>query len=169
MQCFTFTVPVKTYIKKYLLGQYGDPIIVSLDTDIGFIILTTITSRLEAKACKGMLDNWKKRYNDSISFKIPFHYFSLSKKEVSPVTFALLNRYFENKFKQDLCRFVDDRRGLPDRKIMEIFIQQYDIDIDEDINVDALVKSEYRMRQKITKKSSPILSKERTQGKYVYS
>ncbi len=165
MQCFTFTVPVKTYIKKYLLGQFGDPLIINLDTDIGFLILTTITSRLEAKACKGLLDNWKKRYNDSISFKIPFHYFSLSKKQVSPTTYALLNRYFENKFKEDMCRYVDDRRGLSDKKIIELFIQQYDIVLDEDISVDALLKSEYRLRQKITKKSGRILSNERTMVK----
>lgn len=160
MHWFTFHLPVKTYIKKYLTTQYGDPIHVTLTNDIGFVILNTLASRLESKACRGYLDLWQKRYNDKIIFRIPFHYFSITKKEISPLTFVLLNRYFENKFDEDLHQFVSLKRpqGITNKRSIEIFLDKFSIDLDIDISTDAMKKAEYRYRKRITEKISRSLS-----------
>jgi hypothetical protein len=161
MHWFTFNLPAKTYIKKYINTLYGDPIIVDLKTDIGFLILCTLTSRLDSKHSRGCnLDLSLKRYSDKIVFKIPFHYFSIAKKEVSPATFFLLNRFFENKFDHDLHRFVTANKVTKGdiKKNIELFLGRYNIESDIDISYDALKKSEYRYRKSLSKKFSPELS-----------
>lgn len=160
MHWFTFHLPVKTYIKKYLVSNYGDPILIDLKEDIGFIILNILASRLESKMCRGYLDLWENRYNDKITFRIPFHYFSITKKEVQPTTYVLLNRYFENKFEEEMYQFVNYQKlsGTTTKKSIELFTGKFGIDIDIDISSDAMKKAEYRYRKRITEKSSRNLS-----------
>ena len=163
MHWFTFHLPVKSYIKKYLVSNYGDPIILTLNSDIGFIVLNTLSSRLETKltrGCKGCIDIFQNRYTDKVIFRIPYHYFSITKKEVEASTVYLLNRYFENSFEKEMYKFVSDKNNqhFSRKKRLELFIGHYNIEIETDITADALIKAEYRYRKKITKEFSPILS-----------
>jgi hypothetical protein len=160
MHWFTFHLPVKTYIKKYLSAHYGHPILLDLKDDIGFVLLNTLASRLESKASRGYLDLWKKRYDDKIVFRIPFHYFSITKKEISPFTIVLLNRYIENKFEEELHRFVTNKTelGITFKRSIEMFLEKSGIDLEVDISSDAIIKSEWRYRKKKEKLFSRILS-----------
>lgn len=150
MKHFTFKLPVKKYIAKYLTTLYGETIPVKMETDIGFVILNTLASRMESQVTRGRVDLLLNRYDSTITFVIPFHYFYLTKKEVSPMTCMLLNRYFETKFENDLCSYVNAARlmGTKRKKAIEKFTAIYSIDIDIDISSDALRQSEYRHRKK---------------------
>lgn len=160
MHCFTFILPSKTYIKKYITALHGDPIIITLNTDFGFVVLNTLASRIESKAWRGCIDIWQNRYSDQVTFQIPFHYFSITKKEVSPFTIGLLNRYFENKFEEELYREITKYRsaGNTYKKSIELFLTQYKIDLEIDISYDAIIKAEYRNRKKNQNKFSRDLS-----------
>ena len=83
MSHFKLTLPVKPYIRKYLAVIYGDPIIINLNTDIGFAVLNALASRMEFKISKGNIDLFQNRFTDEIELRIPLHYLSLTKKEVS--------------------------------------------------------------------------------------
>lgn len=151
MKSFSFRLPVKTYIQKYLTTLYGEIIPAIMDSDIGFVVLNTLASRLEAQVCRG--------YNNqaigataqsTITFTVPFHYFYLTKRELSVHTCILLNRYFENKFETDLNNHIRMQMaiGVGYKQAIEDFARQHNIDLIDDISYDALKKKEYRSRKK---------------------
>lgn len=160
MHSFTFILPSKTHIKKFITSTHGDPIKLDLKTDIGFVILNTLASRLDGKMSRGNIDLWQNRYIDKIIFKIPFHYLSITKRELTPATFILLNRYFENQFEKELTRFIDKSlsAGSTIKKGIENFMDQYGIDLEHDISYEAVKKAEWRNRKNLSNKSSRILS-----------
>ena len=72
-----------------------------------------------------------------------------------------MNRYFENKFEEELSRFVDkqDLEGWGKYKnAIEAFAKHYNIEIEEDISFEALKKMEYRFRKKNLENSLRRLS-----------
>lgn len=161
---FTVRLPVKTYIRKYITSNYGDPLLLNLDTDIGFLMLSTLTSRLESKMSRGYLDLWKNRFTDEITFRIPYHFFSITRKSVPPTTYILVNRFLESIFERDLSRYVSLHRaaGHETKKAIELFCENNRIDLEVDISYEAIKKQEYRSRKKIFEKSSRILSPQKT-------
>ena len=162
MQYFTFNLPVKKHIQKYLTVKYGQVIQARLETEIGFVVLNTLASRLEAQVSRGYLDLWQGRYNSSVTFRMPFHYFYLTKRDVSPFTCTLLNRYFEQKFEEEFCQFVEiaTTAGSKRKKAIEQFSFKYQLDIEDDISFDALKQMDYRSRKKNIENSLCSLSPE---------
>lgn len=106
MKSFTFRLPVKRYIQKYLVSKYGESIPVEMDSDVGFVVLQTLASRVDGKVSRGYNNQFGSPIQDTVTFHIPYYYFYLTRKEISPQTIILLNRYFENKFEEDLCNYV---------------------------------------------------------------
>lgn len=163
MKSFTFRLPVKKYIQKYLTSLYGETIAATMETDIGFVVLNTIASRIDAQVARGYNKVFNNTYQAQVTFIIPFHYFYLTKKEISVSTCILLNRYFENKFQEDLMKFMalaNLNQWGNYRKALEQFAEIHKIDIEEDITYDGLRKIEYRCSKKNSEKSlcglSPI-------------
>lgn len=160
MHSFTFVLPSKTYIKKFITSTHGDPIKLDLKTDFGFVVLTTLASRLDGKMSRGNIDLWQNRFVDKIIFKIPFHYLRITKRELTPATFVLLNRYFENQFEREVGRFIDKSlaSGNTIKKGIEDFMDKYNIDLEHDISYEAVKKAEYRNRKKLSKEFVRTLS-----------
>lgn len=151
MKHFTFRLPVKKYIEKYLTTIYGPTIPAQMETDIGFVILNTLSSRLDAKVCRGYNKLLHTGSMGSITFTISYHYFYYTKKQLTVHTAILLNRYLEKKFEDDLVRFMQVQKIYAKcsyKKSLEAFAKLYNIELDEDITFDALIKMEYRSRQK---------------------
>lgn len=150
MKSFTFRLPVKKYVQKYLTTLHGETIPAIMETDLGFVVLMTLSSRLEGKVCRGYNNQWKDPYKSTVTFTVPYHYFYLTKKELSIHTCILLNRYFETKFEEDLSRFVDSFmvKGGKYKSAIEAFAEIYGIEIEDDISYEALKKMEYRFRKK---------------------
>lgn len=158
MKSFTFRLPVKKHIKKFLSTKFGDTIPAQMNTDIGFVVLNTISSRIESQVARGYNKVFANTYQAEITFIIPFHYFYLTKKEVSINTCILLNRYFENRFEEEFCSWMEGKneygRGGFNRwlgtyrKGIEEFCRKYNIEIEDDISYDGLRKIEYRHRKK---------------------
>lgn len=161
---FTVSLPVKTYIRKYIASLYGEPLLLNLDSDIGFMILNTLASRLESKMSRGYVDLWKKRFTDKMVFRIPYHYFSITRKDVSPNTYVLVNRMIETIFERDLERYVSLHRaaGHETKRAIELFCENHGIELEVDITFDAIKKQEYRLRKKNIQKLSRNLSPQKT-------
>lgn len=151
MKFFTLRLPVKKYIQKYLTTLYGPTIPATMDTDIGFVVLNTMASRIEGKVARGYNKEFSNFKSAIVTFTVPFHYFYLTKKELSIHTCILLNRYFETKFLDELSSFIS-MRGIKGNggycKAIEEFASFYNIEIEEDISFDGLKKKEYRHRNK---------------------
>lgn len=160
MKSFTFQLPVKRYIQKYLHALYGETIPAEMETDIGYVILNTLASRLEAKVCRGYNNQFADPYPSTVTFTVPFHYFYLTKKELSVYTCILLNRYLENKFKQDLIIHIEISmaRGSNYKSAIESFALAKGISIEEDISYDTLKKMADRLRKKNSELSLRSLS-----------
>lgn len=161
MEKFTVQLPVKPYIKKYLTNLYGDPILLDFSSNIGFIILTSLTSTLDSKlfsyyGFRGDL----KRFSQSVSIKIPVHYFDICNNELSFRQVALINRYFEDRFEEEMCSYVinDVTRGFEKKVSIQNFCIFHNVELDTDISSDAIVKMEYRFRKNKLKKSTLNLS-----------
>lgn len=153
MKSFTFDLPVKRYIRKYMVAKYGEIIPASMETDLGFIILNTLASRLEAKVSRGYNNQFENPYTSTITFSISFHYFYLTKKEISIYTCILLNRYLENKFEEDLLSFIylkteGEPRYGEQKKYIEEFSKRHNIELEEDVNFETLKKKVDRGRKK---------------------
>jgi hypothetical protein len=132
-----------------------------METDIGYVVLNTLASRLEFQVSRGYNKTFGTSREADITFTIPYHYWYLTKKEISPQTCILLNRYFENKFEEDLSTHVlmmDTEGHGKYKKAIESFAKLYNIEIDEDITFDGLKQMEYRFRKKNIKKSLCRLS-----------
>jgi hypothetical protein len=165
MKHFAFRMPVKKYVQKYLTALYGPTIPATLDTDIGFVILNTLSSRLDGQVCRGYNKPLQQGKMGQITFIISFHYYYYTKKEVSVHTAILLNRYFENRFEEELIRYmqvqdINCKGGY--KKALEAFAALYNIELDEDISFDGLKKMEYRSRKKKFKLSLCNLSPAKT-------
>lgn len=150
MKHFTFRLPVKRHVYKFLSTKYGETIDAQMETDIGFVVLNTLASRLESKVCRGYNNQFADPYPSVITFNVPLHFFYLTKKEISVHTGILLNRYFENQFKQALHLHISYSSttgwGLY-KKAMESFCAMYNISLEEDISFDTLKKMESRYRK----------------------
>lgn len=164
MKSFTFRLPVKKYIQKYLTTLHGETIPAVMDSDFGFVVLMTLSSRLEAQVCRGYNDQffWDNPYKGTVTFTVPYHYFYLTKKELTKQTCIMLNRYFETKFEEDLARFIDNFtvRGGKYKAAIFAFASVYNIELDVDISFEGLKKMEYRWRKKNQEKFLCRLSPE---------
>lgn len=159
---FTVSIPVKPYIKKYITSMHGETILLHQGTNLGFLMLNVLSSRLESKQARGYIDKWAGRYTEKMVFRIPYHFFSITKKEVSPLTVVLVNRGFENDFEWHLCTWVEIQRraGMETKKAIEAFCDHYGIELEVDISFDAIKKQEYRARKNF-EKISRNLSREK--------
>ncbi len=167
MNHFKFILPVKPYIRKYIATIYGEPTIISFNTDLGFGVLNALASRIEHKLSKGNIDIFQNRFTDEIEFRIPFHYMSLTKKQVSPNTIVLMNRYLEYKFDHELNLHLTTSKvpyGTTVKKGIELFLSIYDIEIDVDITYEAITKSLWRHSKNLSDKFSRSLSDVRTKA-----
>lgn len=167
MNHFKLTLPVKPYIRKYLAVLYGDPIIINLNTDIGFAVLNALASRMEFKISKGNIDLFQNRFTDEIELRIPIHYFSLTKKDVSSNTIVLLNRYLEYKFDLELKVHLATSKvpyGTTVKKGIELFLSIYNIEMDVDITYEAITKANWRHNKNLSDKFSRNLSEAKTKA-----
>ncbi len=160
MNQFTITLPVKPHMKKYLTHRYGSPIHISLDSNIGFIVLSALTSTLDSKLSSFYHLRGNKRFTQQVELKIPFHYLSICETELSCLQVSLINRYFEDRFEEELSSYASHQvaTGIENKTAIEKFCQLHNVELDTDISSDAIIKMEYRFRKKNLQLISRILS-----------
>jgi DNA primase len=107
-------------------------------------------------------------YDGFDQFSTPLHVYLPSywlksyqyKTEIPKCNIIYLNKHFEEKFEEELCRhcFLLNLFGIEIKEALENFCKRHNIEIEEDITFEALKKKEYRERKKLEEKlSKPVL------------
>jgi hypothetical protein len=146
-------MPIKGYLKKYLLYHYGpEPITASRNSTLG-IVLYSILERIEL--------NWQPTHwlppDDEIKFSVSENYIKRSGFVISPYNYSLFNNYVDSQFRDLLLARIDDKLtemneppiGFYKREIKSFF-NKYGIE-EYDFAMDRMVKHIYRERQRIKK------------------
>lgn len=159
MQFFTVPLPTKTYLKKYLTSIYGEVRIPS-DNTFSDVLLAMMASNFHVKLGKLRLDEQLGRYCDKLPIKFQPDLFYRLPNALSEHNIIRINRYFENKFKEDFCSAVERMTwmGLDRQTAIEHFAEAHSIELEVDVTFDALKKMEYRYRKEKEEKSLAQLS-----------
>ena len=153
MRFIKVSIPVKTYIRKYIEATYPPPIKLTYGTTLGnylYVCLEKPTSPWH----KMPLNLLQKRYeliNDSITVLLPAdaNTFYRTGFEVPPAKSLLINDLFEDHVIKEINfrMRVYEKVGYSRNQAIEDFCEEYNIIIDEDITQGALRKAEYRYRK----------------------
>jgi len=150
-QYIPISIPVKTYIKKYIHSLYGQVIVVNYKTFIGMNVYCLLqTKRAEKMESK---KDTQVRYNmltDKLRLLVPKDLLYRTGIDIPQDKSVIINNLFEIQLSEHLSNFCDAYQmvGLERRQGIEDFCKKFGIEIDTDISMDALVSAEYRRRQK---------------------
>lgn len=157
MRNIKISIPVKTYVRKYIEAKYPGEIRLGYTTQIGsylFLCLEKQSSHWHKKN----LNLLQKRYallTDSIKVLLPASGDTFYKTGFSiPISKSILiNDFFEDKIIEEInfrCNTYE-RVGFSRNQAIEDFCDEYNIIIDVDITHGALKKAEYRYRKSLNK------------------
>ncbi|RYD85577.1 MAG: hypothetical protein EOP84_02050 [Verrucomicrobiaceae bacterium] len=159
MQFFNVDLPTKKYLKKYLYSCYGAPLVASYDTDLGDRLLSKLSSKLPCKLPDSDRRILIRRLTASVQIKVPIDYIRRINASPSDDTVILINRFFEQKFKEEMFHVVERASWLQISKKYSIqsFANNHGIEIGEeetdDITYEALKQMEHRFREDAKKKN----------------
>jgi hypothetical protein len=159
LQSYCVNVPCKGYIKKYFTRLYGHPIPLNHKSDFGDTILTKMISPSLAQANGYVLNLSNRDYNDQVKFQLSFDFFYRVENNLKQQQVYNINRFLENTFKADLFIFVNCAAffGVERKISIERFADKYEIQLEEDIKYDALVKAEMRYRKTLSARNNLLL------------
>jgi len=171
MQYFTVTIPVKTYVRKYIEARYPQPMILSTNNYLGCVIysyLEKTNNPLILRQTRSLVNSRYNKLTDSIKIEIPRYqiYKSYLGLNISPFAAILINNLFEEKIIEDLHAWCvayeiseseSVNRLYPYRQAVEAFCKNHNIDLEIDIAYDTIRKKEYRHKKSLHK-STTILS-----------
>jgi hypothetical protein len=151
---YTVIVPTKTYLRKYLHAQYGNPIKLDYLTTLGNLVLCLLDNKTFTINVSEKYKEQRIQYmNDEVHFTAPISTmywkgFTLSKDKIIAV-----NRFIENDFVRELSFYcksnLKNRAWRPGiKEAIYSFCQEHQIEMDEDVTFDALQKSEFRYRKR---------------------
>lgn len=158
MDYFTVSIPVKTYVKKYIEARYPQPMILTLNNYLGNVVY----SYLEKHKADHLLrtgDNWRhlrhQKLKDHIDVKIPKY---LVNKywvglHISDIKGILINKLFEEKIAEDLHTYckVYHLAGMSSRQAIEDFCTEHGIELEIDITYEAFKKAQQRHKKTLLK------------------
>lgn len=134
--------------------MYGSPIVFSTKNYFGTSLLGYLNTRLYIQNESLTFQKFN-TFNAAMQVMIPRYWKEQYrfKTGLSQCNVIYLNKHFEAKFEEDLCRFcyVYTSRGMQIKDSLELFCKIYSIEIDVDITFEALKQKEYRERSRVTK------------------
>ncbi len=147
---YTINIPTKSYLKKYLVGKYGHPIILNYSTLIGSTVLAFLSKKIPTDTSDWKKDIRYRSFTDEIWFKIAasqvqsyHHGMNITQQQV-----IVINRHFENEFEEYLFHFCNYQIAKNTRttrkRSIELFAETFNIEIDLDVTFECLKKSDYR-------------------------
>lgn len=154
---FTIKLPVKPYVKKFIITTYGNGIKLDWYNPIGGIVLSLLqTNSFFVNMNKAKKDKRILNLKESILFYAPISTMRYKGDSLSPDRIIAANRVLESLFIEKLSLFCEkkirnhSRRPGIDNAILA-FCEEHSIEIDVDITFEALKKAEYRHRKNTQK------------------
>ncbi len=151
MQYIPISIPVKTHIKKYIHALYGQVIVVNFKTFIGMNVYCLLQKKgTEKQASKKDTQVRYALLNDKLRILVPKDLLYRTGIDIPQDKSVIINNMFEHQLSEHLFNFCEAYlyAGFERKQGIEDFCKKYGIDIDVDITMDALVKSEYRRRKR---------------------
>lgn len=148
------SIPVKAYVKKYLVKRYGSVHTITKKSFIGLFLLELLQRKVEPpfKDFKG---------KSSYDINVPEFYFNKKGYAVDHIKLKFLGICLEKMFFEDFYHFVDTEirtKQLNARKSVKLFLAIYEIEEDE-IKLESLYRSYQRYcNENIKKKKKDIVN-----------
>lgn len=149
---YSVAIPMKPYIKKYVQHIYGSVLRLDHSTTIGSIVLCLLTNdHYSIKISNENADQRLKHLTEKIYIIGPLKAMSYRGFTLTNDKIIAINRFFENCFTDHLHTFCECsikqtlwRPGVDNA--IRTFAESHGIEIDVDVNYEALKKSQYRYR-----------------------
>jgi hypothetical protein len=155
---FSVKLPCKPYIKRYCISLHGDPVPANNRTSLGCFASACLTK--ERYTNRSYTDSFiHKYYTENLRFQVSAWAWTRLGFDFPTAKVIELNQYLESRFEEHLHQWVDVRyrEGKTERRrLIEEFAESYGIELEEDISLDALVKTEYRMRKAIERNRQKV-------------
>lgn len=169
MKNYTIRIPTTTYIKKYLYAHYGYPIKLNNHNPVGVMVIALLQKKSVTSLNIAKKDTRFMHLNDQIVCQGQFWIADRAGLSLDDDAVIQLNRFFEASFEETLYQFVRFQITTPGRypgydKALNLFAENYGIELEEDITFDGLKKIEYRFRKKHEKLMPSFVPEERYQS-----
>ena len=157
---FKVILPLKPYTFKYISKNYGSPFYINFNDVLGYFIALALEKTVYPNLRTVDTHNAVTKLNAKIEIYLPRLWLT---KYYYGTTFPdkkilFLNDAIEKMFQSELYQYVQHNREkyVTKEEAIISFCNHYNIIIDEDVTMDALLKMEYRFR--IKKQNPPNLS-----------
>jgi hypothetical protein len=149
---FKLKLPVKPYILKYLTERFGSPMYIRLQDVIGLFIAAVLEKNVYPDLNAVKAHNARLKLTTSIELWLPRQWLLNYRygTDIPEKKILFINNAIEQMFQRDLHLYYTYNINNYKNKefLFEAFCNQYNIIIDEDVTMDALIKMEYRYRNK---------------------
>ena len=158
-------LPCKPYIKKYIASFYGLPVPASNKTTLGCFVNSCLAKERYRAHYYGESFIYK-NFTDYLVFQISGWAFMHIGFDFPKAKVIEINQFLEARFEEHMflhCNTHYIAGQTERRKLIEAFAESHGIELEEDISLDALVKTERRMRNAIKrvneeKQQQPVTS-----------
>lgn len=158
----SITLPTKTYLKKYMQSLYGESLIFERYDYYGMVIASSLVRSVYPERAKELINQALDKYPDAMVFHMPLQWLKKGYygTDVDEKHSLFINKMIEEKFEDHLCSFCKlyTQMGIEKKQAIEEFCTEHNLEIDQDISMDNLIKTEYRHRLKKESKLSLKLS-----------
>lgn len=152
MRYIKLSIPVKTYVRKYIETKYPGPIKLTMTNYIGYLVFVCLEKEKS---------NWHRQpayqinlrhnlLNDKLVVLLPADHKTLYTNgyNIPPAKSLLINNLFEERINEDLFLVCNtyQKVGISRRQAIDDFCENHGILLDIDITYAALKKAEYRYR-----------------------
>lgn len=151
---FTLKILTKAYLKKYIHSLYGKTVIFSTTNQFGTIMMALLDRPNIVRESKDKIKMKLDEYDIELQIFCPIWFIKKNMYgfDISEHNVIALNKFIEQRFTEDLFKFcyLFNKCGISLDDAIEEFCKCHDIEIDEDITMDALKKKEYRYRKHLS-------------------
>ena len=152
---FKIPVSVKPHVLKYLQSQYGNAIIISAENPASMVMYSFLQKKTQS-----IFKQDKAEMASKIKHQTKTIYLLIQKRDryahgifIAPKNYYLINHFFEQQITMyiHLLSNAYQQINKSRKKAIEDFCKMYNIEIDEDITMDALIKNDQRHGQKLNR------------------
>ncbi len=163
IKSYIINIKTKPYIRKYLMAKYGHPIPLNYSSLIGAAVMAFLSKTVPTDTHQFKKDIRYRHFTRDIFFTIAQSQINTCRHglNVTQTQTICINRFFEAEFEEYLFHQVNfmlmKNPDLQRRQAIEQFAKNFGIELDEDISLDGLIKSEYRTRTNFENKSDAFV------------
>jgi len=159
---FSVVLPTKPFLKKYIETDYGSPAQFDSSDYYGMMIALALEKDVYHNKEWSFIHKAFDKFTVQLQILLPVRWFNEYQygTGINQKNAVFLNKLLEKKFEDEFANFAFCYKmlGLERKNAIEDFCKRYNIELEYDINYDAMVKKHQRYEEKSAKKFAPDLS-----------